>query len=145
MFTIGVFAIIFDDKNRILFCHRTDYDLWNLPGGRLEKGEAPWKGVIREAKEETGLDVEVVKMTGIYSKPNTDDIVLQFVCKAIGGKITLNEEADKIKYFAFADIPNNTVPKQIPRIKDVLDNPDEFHMKEQFGKSTKELIKEGLL
>ena len=53
MFTIGVFAIIFDDKNRILFCHRRDHDLWNLPGGRLEKGEAPWKGVIREVKEET--------------------------------------------------------------------------------------------
>jgi ADP-ribose pyrophosphatase YjhB (NUDIX family) len=37
---IGVFAIIFDDKKRILFCHRTDRDLWNLPGGALEKGEA---------------------------------------------------------------------------------------------------------
>ena len=145
MFTIGVFAIIFDDKNRILFCHRTDHDLWNLPGGHLEKGEAPWKGIIREVKEETGFDVKVVKMSGIYSKPNTDDIVLQFVCKIIGGRMTLNEEADKIKYFAFADIPSNTVQKHIPRIKDVLDNPDKFHMKEQFGKPTKQLIKDGWL
>ncbi len=40
-FNIGVFAIIFDRKKRILFCHRTDCDLWNLPGGALEKGEAP--------------------------------------------------------------------------------------------------------
>jgi len=145
MFTIGVFAIIFDDKNRILFCHRRDHDLWNLPGGRLEAGEAPWKGVIREVKEETGFDVEVVKMSGIYSKPGTNDIVLQFVCRIISGKMTLTDEADKIKYFAFADIPRNTVKKHIPRIKDVLDNPDILHLKEQFGKSTKELIKEGWL
>lgn len=41
MLNIGVFAIIFGDKKRILFCHRTDYDLWNLPGGVLEKDEAP--------------------------------------------------------------------------------------------------------
>jgi 8-oxo-dGTP diphosphatase len=134
MFTIGVFAIIFDDENRILFCHRRDYDLWNLPGGRLENGEAPWKGVIREVKEETGFDVEVVKMSGVYSKPETNDIVLQFVCRITGGEMTLNDEADKIKYFAFADIPSNTVKKHVPRIKDVLDNPDILHLKEQFGK-----------
>jgi len=145
MFTVGVFAIIFDDKNRILFCHRTDHDLWNLPGGRLEKGEAPWKGVIREVKEETGLDVEVDKITGIYSKPKEDDIVIQFVCRITGGKITLNDEADKIKYFTFDDIPSNTVKKHIPRIKDVLDSPDTLHLKEQYGKSTRQLIKEGLL
>jgi len=34
-FTIGVFGIIFDERDRILLVHRTDYDLWNLPGGRL--------------------------------------------------------------------------------------------------------------
>ena len=134
MFTIGVFAIIFDDKNRILFCHRRDHDLWNLPGGRLEKGEAPWKGVIREVKEETGFDVEVIKMSGVYSKPGTDDIVLQFVCKITGGKMALNDEANKIKYFVFTDIPSNTVKRQIPRIKDVLDNQNILHLKEQFGK-----------
>jgi ADP-ribose pyrophosphatase YjhB (NUDIX family) len=137
MFTIGVFAIIFDDKNRILFCHRRDHDLWNLPGGRLETGEAPWKGVIREVKEETGFDVEVVNMSGVYSKPGTNDIVLQFVCRITDGEMTLNDEADKIKYFAFADIPINTVKKHVPRIKDVLDNPNKIYLKEQFGKSTK--------
>ena len=100
-FTIGVFAAIFDEKNRILFCHRTDYDLWNLPGDVLEHGETPWDCIIREVKEETGLDAKIERLTGIYSKPNKNEIVFQFVCTVVGGKITLNNEADKIKYFAF--------------------------------------------
>lgn len=144
-FTIGVFAAIFDEENRILFCHRTDYDLWNLPGGALEKSEAPWEGVVREVKEETGLDVEVKRLAGIYSKPEKIEIVFQFVCKVINAEITLNDEADKIKYFAFDDIPKNTPPKQVERIKDILDNPSKVVTKTHIGKSSLKLIKEGLL
>lgn len=52
-FNIGVFAIVKDEKDRVLLCLRNDYNVWNLPGGGLEAGEAPWQGVIREVKEET--------------------------------------------------------------------------------------------
>lgn len=144
-FTIGVFAAIFDEENRILFCHRTDYDLWNLPGGALEKKEAPWVGVVREVKEETGLDVEVMDLVHISNNPGKDDIVFLFTCKVIGGKLTLNDEADKIKYFAFADIPHNTVPKHVIRLKDYLDNPNKLTTKTLTGKSSIDLIKEGKL
>ena len=60
---------------RVLLCHRRDHDLWNLPGGALEHGEAPRDGVIREVKEETGLEVEVSGLAGVYSKPEADDVV----------------------------------------------------------------------
>ena len=52
MFTIGAFAVILDKERGVLFCHRRDRDLWNLPGGKLETNEAPWEGVVREVKEE---------------------------------------------------------------------------------------------
>lgn len=42
-FTIGVFGIIRDEQDRVLLVLRNDYDLWNLPGGGLENGEAPWQ------------------------------------------------------------------------------------------------------
>lgn len=144
-FTIGVFAAIFDDENRILFCHRTDYDLWNLPGGTLEHGETPWECVVREVKEETGLDTVIGRLTGIYSKPDKNEIVFQYICNVIGGDIVLNPEADKIKYFAFDDIPRNTSPKQVDRIKDILENPGEVITKKHTGKSSFQLINEGLL
>ena len=144
-FTIGVFALILDGQGRVLLCHRRDHDLWNLPGGGLESGESPWDGVKREVKEETGLDVEVEKLCGVYSKEGKDDLGFSFVCKVIGGELTLNEEADKLEYFDVADMPHNTVPKQVERIKDAVSDPDAFFMKVQGGKSTMELLKEGKL
>jgi ADP-ribose pyrophosphatase YjhB (NUDIX family) len=123
-------------------CLRNDYDLWNLPGGGLENGEAPWQGVIREVKEETGLDVEITKLIGIYSKTDKNDIVFAFECKIIGGKITLNEEAKDIKWFSLNEIPKNFPPKQLERINDLFENKKEVIMKIQKGKGAIELIKE---
>ncbi len=45
-FTIGAFAVIFNKKKEILLCHRRDCNLWNLPGGGVEKGESPWRNTI---------------------------------------------------------------------------------------------------
>lgn len=144
-FTIGIFGIILDDQKRVLFCHRRDYDLWNLPGGTLENGESPWDGVKREIKEETGLDAEIESLAGVYSKPDKNEIVFSFACKVIGGEITLNDEADKIEYFEIDKIPPNTSPKQVERIKDLMTNPEKTICKVQTGKSSIELIKEGKL
>lgn len=142
-FTIGVFGIIRDEDNRVLFCLRNDYDMWNLPGGALEKGESPWEGVIREVKEETGLDVKVIRLAGIYSKTDKSDIVFSFECKIIAGKIILNAEAKDIQYFAFNEIPQNTSRRQVERVRDLLENKEKFIMRIQIGKSSIELLKEG--
>ncbi|MBI3633099.1 MAG: NUDIX domain-containing protein [Candidatus Vogelbacteria bacterium] len=137
--------MIFDEQNRVLLCHRRDHDLWNLPGGALESGEVPWDGVKREVKEETGLDVEITKLAGVYSKPDKDDMVFSFVCKILGGEIALNDEADQIEYFAIEKLPSNTVPKQVERIKDALQNTHAAILKVQTGRSALELLKEGKL
>ncbi|HEC67074.1 MAG TPA: NUDIX domain-containing protein [bacterium] len=144
-FTIGVFAIILNQEKEVLLVHRRDYDLWNLPGVGLESGESPWEGVVREVKEETGLDVEVIKMVGLYFKPTKDELVMQFECKVIDGQLTLNDEADKIEYFALRKLPKNTVPKQVGRIKDYFESKGFLVMKNQSGKSSIQLIKEGKL
>ena len=144
-FIIGAFGIIFDEQKRVLLVHRKDYDLWNLPGGTLEDFESPKNAVIREVKEETGLDVEISKLLGVYNKENKNDMAFSFLCKVIGGEITLNDEADKIEYFEIDKLPANTVPKQVERIKDALSNPSEVIFKTQTGKSAIELVKEGKL
>jgi len=141
-FKIGVFGIIFDENGRILLCHRTDCDLWNLPGGGLEEGEVPWYGAIREVKEETGLEVKIKKLSGVYSKPDQNEIAFAFICDVIGGKMTLNNEADKIEYFELDKIPSNISPKQIERIKDAIEN-IEVSIKVQKGPSSIDLLKNG--
>ena len=120
MTTIGVFGIIFDDRGKVLLCHRRDFDLWNLPGGRIEEGEAPWEGVVREVKEETGLDVKPQKISGLYFKPEQQEIVFAFMCQVVGGSVTLTDEADAITYYAPSELPSKMSQKQIERIHDAL-------------------------
>lgn len=145
-FTVGVFAIIQDQQGRVLLCLRNDYNLWNLPGGGLEKGESPWQGVVREVKEETGLTVVVTRLAGVYSKPEKDEVVFSFVCTIIGGKVTITDEAKDVQRFSPADIPVNTVPKQIERIKDFYTmEASAVAMKVQTGPSSIDLVKEGKL
>jgi len=119
-FSIGSFAIIFDEEGRILLSHRLDLDIWNLPGGKVEIGELPNEMVVRETKEETGLDVEVEKLVGIYGKKNKNEIVFSFICKIIGGELRTSDEADKHDFFVIDKIPVNTIPKQVERIKDAV-------------------------
>ncbi|MDP8899773.1 MAG: NUDIX domain-containing protein [Actinomycetota bacterium] len=136
-FRIGVFAILFDPQGRVLLCHRRDHDLWNLPGGGLEHGEAPWDGAVREVKEETGLEVTVEWLAGVYSKPEVNEVVFSFVCKVTGGHLTLTDEADRIEYFALDGIPPNTSGKQVERIRDAIEAAGAVALKEQRGPSSR--------
>ena len=114
----GAFAIIFDDQGRVLLCHRRDFDAWNLPGGEVEENESPWDAAIRETREEVGVDVEIVRLTGLYWKPRTGELVFNFEGRIIGGAPTTSDEADEVGYFAIDAVPTNTSPLQLERIRD---------------------------
>jgi ADP-ribose pyrophosphatase YjhB (NUDIX family) len=145
-YSIGAFAIILDSQDRVLLCHRRDYDLWNLPGGGANLNEAPWECVVREVKEEVGLDVTVERLAGVYSKRHQTDLVFSFVCRITGGEQTLTDEADQIEYFSIEKMPKNTSSKQVERIRDVLDSKNQaLIMKIQEGPSSIDLIKAGKL
>jgi len=128
---IGVFGVIFDDKKRVLLCHRRDIDLWNLPGGGLKGKESSWEGVKREIKEETGLETEIDRISGIYFKPKQNEIVFAFICRIKSGKIKLTDESDATEYFDFKKLPSNTARRQIERIKDAFNKKGEVIMKIQ--------------
>ncbi|TMF65916.1 MAG: NUDIX domain-containing protein [Chloroflexi bacterium] len=116
----GAFAIICDEKRRVLLCHRRDIDAWNLPGGRVEEGEAPWDAAIRETREEVGLEVEVTRLTGLYWRPERSELVFTFECRVLSGTPGLSDEADKVGYFALDGLPANTGLKHAERIRDAL-------------------------
>lgn len=145
MFTIGVFAIICDEDDKVLLCHRRDYDLWNLPGGGVEQNETPWQAVLREIKEETGLEAKILHFCGVYAKSDKNEIVFSFACEIVGGQIGLTDEADRIEYFAPADMPKNISPKQVERIKDYFNDKNKVYYKTQGGPSSIDLIKQGKL
>ena len=64
-------AVVTDELGRILLIKRRDNELWALPGGGHDVGETIEQTAVREVKEETGLDVEVTAITGIYTDPPT--------------------------------------------------------------------------
>jgi ADP-ribose pyrophosphatase YjhB (NUDIX family) len=63
-------AIVVDQAGRILLHRRTDNELWSIPGGGMEVGERIADTVVREVREETGLEVEPEAIVGIYSDPS---------------------------------------------------------------------------
>lgn len=122
IFRIGVFALIFNDHGHILLGHRRDTDWWNLPGGGMEAGETVDEAMCREVREETGLEVEVERLVGVYSKPQKQEVVLTFRCRVTGGTLQPTEEASESCYFAPGALPHNTLPKHRQRVEDALLN-----------------------
>ena len=66
---LGVLAAVFE-CDRVLLTYRTDVPVWILPGGGVEPRESVEQAAVRETYEETGLEVQVVRLVGIYSRPN---------------------------------------------------------------------------
>jgi glycerol 3-phosphatase-2 len=58
------------EDGQILLTKREDLEIWCLPGGHVDAGESIAETAIREAREETGLEVQLTRLVGIYSEPN---------------------------------------------------------------------------
>ncbi len=99
-FAIAVKAFIVDNKNRLLILKRRSNDVqkprtWEIPGGRLNPGEDPFIGLKRETKEETSLDIKIIRPLTIRYFTRKDKqiiIMIIFLCKPIGGSIKLSKE-----------------------------------------------------
>lgn len=91
---------------------------WWFPGGRIRKGETFRETLLREVKEETGLDVEIIRFVGIYSRifPERHDITTVFLCRCIDDKIILNDEHSEHKFFK--DVPSDIHPYLLETIED---------------------------
>jgi mutator protein MutT len=131
LFTLGANTLIFNEKKEILLCHRTDKDMWNFPGGGVESGETPEEAAIREVREEIGVEVELYKFLGVYTKPKDNDIVFAFLGKIVKGTPILTDEADDIQYFSTDNLPANFNPKQAERVRDALKYLPEVIFKKQ--------------
>ena len=63
-------AVVRDERDRVLLIRRGDGRGWSLPGGVMEPGECIADCAVRETQEETGLEVEPIRLVGIYSDPD---------------------------------------------------------------------------
>jgi len=125
--------VVTDDNGKIVLHKRSDNHLWSLPGGAMELGESIEQTIIREVKEETGFDVQVIKCIGIYTDPHhviaySDGEVRQqfsicFACKIIGGEIAVSSESTRVELFTKEEIEHMDLhPAQRIRIQDFFAN-----------------------
>lgn len=108
-------------ENKILLTKREDFETWILPSGGVENGESIAQAAIRETKEETGLEVELTKLVGIYSRLGNMAPVhaVLFVAKPIGGEIKCQVgETIAVEWFAFDEIPSPLSAGHKKRIED---------------------------
>jgi mutator protein MutT len=102
------------DAGRVVLQRRADHNAWGFPGGAIELGESVEDAVVREVREETGLEVRVDGLLGVYTKyeqsyPNGDVAQPMTVfcrCAPVGGYLgTANDETIEARYFPLGDVP----------------------------------------
>ena len=103
-------GFVVNDEGRVLLEHRVDNDLWALPGGTHDFGESIEQTVVREIREETGLDVEVTGLVGIYTDPRSiiaysdgevrQQFTLSFRCRLLGGELRKDSESHELRWVA---------------------------------------------
>ena len=121
--TYGVEIAVFD-AGKVLLIKRRDFQVWALPGGGIDAGESVAQAAVRETREETGLEVELQHLVGVYSRPTWcqgGDHDLLFSARPIGGEpIKEGDETLDVGFFAPDALPKPFVYWHRQRIDDVL-------------------------
>ena len=127
---VGCSAVIFDeDREKILLTRREDNNQWCLPGGGMEPGESASETCVREVEEETGLQVTIKSLIGIYTTPDElivyrdgnkiQLVALCFEAEIMGGELRLSSETTEYGYFSYQEIQElDLLLNHAQRIKD---------------------------
>jgi 8-oxo-dGTP pyrophosphatase MutT (NUDIX family) len=116
-------AFVQDDAGRVLLIQRSDNGFWALPGGTQDVGERLAQTAEREVREETGYDVRVVDLIGIYSDPHHviayDDgevrqqFAISFRCELVGGTLATSSESPTVRWVAPSQLDDHPMHPSI--------------------------------
>ena len=132
---VDIRAVIFNDKDEVLLVKEKADGCWALPGGWSDVGFTPTEIVVKEAKEETGLDVRVVRLLAVldkrcYNHPASSFYIykLCFQCEVTGGDGELTFDILDKGFFALDNLPplslSRILPEQIELLDKLRRNPD---------------------
>ncbi|MFO1417053.1 MAG: NUDIX domain-containing protein [Methylotetracoccus sp.] len=120
--SVSVAGIVVRDDGRVLVIKRNDNGHWEAPGGVLELDESFEEGVQREVMEETGLEVTVERLTGVYKNLTHGIVALVYRCRLTGGEPHATEEAREILWMTKEDVQGAMVPAFAVRVLDAFED-----------------------
>lgn len=120
---VGVGAVIVDGE-KVLLIRRGTPPLkgeWSLPGGALELGETLEAGIIREVKEETGLEVKPLAVVEVFDKIHREAdrvryhyVLVDFLCQVEGGSLCCATDADDARWVHRSELSSHSIWKLEP-------------------------------
>jgi ADP-ribose pyrophosphatase YjhB (NUDIX family)/N-acetylglutamate synthase-like GNAT family acetyltransferase len=106
---VGAGALVETDGRVVLVCKRVEPEAgyWSLPSGYVEADELPEEAAIRETREETGLEIKIDDMLGVYAfgrEPQTG-VLLLYSGRTVGGELQAGDDAQDVRAFAPDELP----------------------------------------
>jgi 8-oxo-dGTP diphosphatase len=105
---VAVGTIITRPNDDIVLVRRAiepGYGKWVFPGGYVDRGEEVTLAALREAREETGLDVRIDELIGIYSYAGRTPIIIVYAATLVAGELEVDEEGLEARWFAPSALP----------------------------------------
>src|SRR6478752_7201605 len=119
-YSVSVAGVVIDEAGRVLVIQRRDNGAWEAPGGILEPGETFEEGVVREVREETGITVEVERLTGVYKNMTREIVALVYLCRPASGSPEPSEEARRVRWITQAEVDGLMTPAFGIRVHDAF-------------------------
>jgi 8-oxo-dGTP diphosphatase len=105
---VAVGTIITDADGQIVLVRRAiepGYGKWVFPGGYVDRGEQVRVAAVREAREETGLEIQIEKLVNVYSYPGRAPVIIVYSATMTGGCLGCDDESLEARFFARDAIP----------------------------------------
>jgi ADP-ribose pyrophosphatase YjhB (NUDIX family) len=105
---VAVGTIILNAEGHVLLVRRAiepGYGKWVFPGGYVDRGEPVRTAAVREAREESGLVVQLERLVDVFSYPGRAPVVIVYLATVVGGAVACDDEGLEARFFEPVDIP----------------------------------------
>ncbi len=145
---VSVAGLVKNDDNQVLLIKSPDRG-WEYPGGVVEFGESLEAALIREIKEESGVDIEIIGFVGLGKNIERNILNIDFVCKYVSGGLATSDESLEVRWFSMEEAVNIVeAPLTKKRLVQMLSHDKEVHIfsfrKDPFSICTDEKYKMGM-